>query len=332
MGDSMSRYQIQLFTEAKRLLQLAAEQEDLTQEARESYSKGINGLEAEIKQPSVLSQQDASGILPSDGLQSDLFSFVTNHNLWLSPYGYIDWDVTRHAGDTLYIEGIPAKTKNATELMRYVSFLNEIKNEYVLGRYFLFQAQYPSPMIDAVSKGVEFYKTYDYAIYDSYVQLLKSSLKQAVAVLDKIAYFLYDYCKISTPAQDKITFLSIWGDLSNKKLRKEFRKFENRHLFALFTLAVDLYSRGDWNSIIYHRNVVTHRFLILHNEPVDDQPNSDIPRKQLEDFRENTIHALQIAQVATMYLVLFVHHQTLEFAHENPTGHISAITPISRLD
>ncbi len=132
----------------------------------------------------MLGQQDAAGILPSNDLQSDLFSFVTKHNLWLSPYGYIDWEGTRYAGDSMYFEGIPAKTQNAEELMRYISFLNEIKNEYVLGRYFLFQAQYPSLMIDAVSKGVEFYKTYDYAIYDSYVQLLKSSLKQAVTVLD----------------------------------------------------------------------------------------------------------------------------------------------------
>ena len=232
----------------------------------------------------------------------------------------------------MYFEGIPAKTQNAEELMRYISFLNEIKNEYVLGRYFLFQAQYPSLMIDAVSKGVEFYKTYDYAIYDSYVQLLKSSLKQAVTVLDKIAYFLYDYCKISTPAQDKITFLSIWGDLSNKKMRKDFRDFQNRYLFALYTLAADLYSRGDWKSIIDDRNVVTHRFMILHNEPIGGQSNADVPRKQLQDFRANAIHALQIARVATMYLVLFVHHHTLEFARENPSGHISAITPIRRLD
>ena len=38
MGDSMPRYRIELFTEAKRLLQFAIAQQDLTQEARESYT------------------------------------------------------------------------------------------------------------------------------------------------------------------------------------------------------------------------------------------------------------------------------------------------------
>ncbi len=115
-------------------------------------------------------------------------------------------------------------------------------------------------------------------------------------------------------------------------MRKDFRDFQNRYLFALYTLAADLYSRGDWKSIIDDRNVVTHRFMILHNEPIGGQSNADVPRKQLQDFRANAIHALQIARVATMYLVLFVHHHTLEFARENPSGHISAITPIRRLD
>ena len=173
-------------------------------------------------------------------------------------------------------------------------FLNEIKQEYVLGRYFLVQSQMASELADAVDEGVTLvHPEFDFPIFfGTNIQLLQSALKQAVAVLDKVAYFLYEYCKLNTKP-DKISFLTIWGDLGNQKIQKGFQNYICPYLFALFTLARDLYKDGDWNTLIADRGVVTHRFMILHDSADETESVGDIPMRHLSDFLSNTVFALR---------------------------------------
>ena len=182
--------------------------------------------------------------------------------------------------------------------------------------------------MNSVSKGVDFYNTYDFARYDAYVQLLKSALRQAVGVLDKIAYFLYDYCEVKYLQTHQVSFRAMFKNNKSKDtMHDDLKSYENMYLLALFTLATDLGYRGDWKTIMDDRNIVTHRFMMLHEEPVELNPNKNIPRKQINEFRESTIHALQIARVATMYLVLFVHLHMADSSRGKPGSHISGITP-----
>ena len=74
-----------------------------------------------------------------------------------------------------------------------------------------------------------------------------------------------------------------------------------------------------------NRGIVTHRFLILHESPVDSQAYGEIPHKNIEDFRSDTLFALKVARAATMYLMLFVDEHGLLWSRQNPGGRMSAI-------
>ena len=331
MGDKMPHYRSALYSEAEQLVRQAIQQGGLTTEAREGYLRGVRVLATANESSPLVSQKSTQGISPADAAQNELFQFIAENDLWLSPYSAIASIANRYVGDSFFFSGIPADLPNEEKLNRYISFLNEIKNEYVLGRHFLFQSQTPSPAIDAVAVGVEFFKTYDHANYSPYVQLLKAALKQAVAVLDKIAFFLFDYCNLEANPSYKVkenvvSFLRLWeNSLTSGTLPCGFMGYENSHLFALFALARDLYNQGDWKSVMQDRHKVTHRFLILHDEQTDYQPNADIPRKQITQFRANALHATQIARAATMYLVQFVEEDVRNYARNNPHGFVSAI-------
>ncbi len=331
MGDKMPHYRSALYSEAERLLRQAIHHGGLTQEARDGYLKGVKVLATANESSPLVSQKSTEGLKPADAVQNELFQFIAENDLWLSPYSAIASIANPYVGDPFFFSGIPADLPNQEKLIRYISFLNDIKNEYVLGRYFLFQSQSLSSAIDAVAVGVEFYKTYDHANYSAYMQLLKAALKQAVAVLDKVAFFLFDYCNLEANPSYKVkenvvSFLRLWENgLTSGILPCAFMGYENSHLFALFTLARDLYSQGDWKSVMENRHKVTHRFLILHDEQADFQPNADIPRKPIAEFRANALHATQIARAATMYLVQFVEEDVRNYARNNPHGFVSAI-------
>jgi hypothetical protein len=192
-----------------------------------------------------------------------------------------------------------------------VTFLNEIKQDYVMGRYFLAQSQYQSPDVDAVDKGVSVFYPLDYSLYSTYIQLLKAANKQAIDVLDKIACFIHDYCKLRTPSPDRVNFRNIWGN--NHKVKHDLRPFASPHLFALFNLAQDVSERktwqGDWVYLYRHRNALTHRFLIIHEMQLADQTNKDIPRVKEHEFLTDTIFAFKVARAALVYLILFVEHR-----------------------
>lgn len=191
----------------------------------------------------------------------------------------------------------------------------------------LVQSQYASREIDAVDEGVSLFYPLDYSLHSTYIQLMKAAKRQAVVVLDKIAYFIYDYCKLTTPAPDRVTFRQIWG--GNEKIRLDFANFASPHLFALFGLARDVSKMGDWKTIYDHRDALTHRFLVIHDFQGVEQTNTDIPRATLHDFLNQTILAFKIARAAITYLILFVEDQE-HLAGQKNTGRTAPVfaTPV----
>ena len=313
-----------LYTESKELLESALQQSGFDARCTNWYGeralKQVNHamkLRKEIKEKSESANH--SGIQPKDDFQAFLCEFSATHDLFMSPISFLGEKEEPFYGDPVFISLMYPDARKRSKFDRYISFLNEIKQEYVLGRYFLVQSQYESSTINAVDDGVSLYReSHDNAVYNTYIQLLKSALKQAIAVLDKVAYFLYDYCEMTKPALEQITFLRIWGDLNNEAMQKAFKNYESPYLLALFTLARDLFKEGDWNPLIEYRGIVTHRFMILHESLKEDQINSDIPRGNIENFLSNAIFALQKAPAAVMYLILFVHHREISnMLHES---------------
>ncbi|NJL54426.1 hypothetical protein HC928_03970 [bacterium] len=268
----------------------------MTSEAKQGFKSKIEQITShsgctyrnEEMEPEKIESLD-----PQSDFHKFLCDFCVSHALFLSPVTMLGEDDRKFYGDPVFIEHMTVGLNERDKADRYVTFLNEIKQEYILGRYFLVQSQFSIPELDVVDEGVLLVYPLDYSLHSVYIQLLKASLKQAISVLDKVAYFLYDYCKMKTPASDKVSFLQIWG--GGDRLPKQLRSFENPYLLALFYLARDVAKSGEWNFIYQHRNALTHRFLVLHDMDLgQQQANSDIPRAQEDNFTNQVIFATKL--------------------------------------
>ena len=276
-----------LYLESISLFELALTQRDISKAAKNIFLEELGHLRQIVsshKDSKLIPEILPPGVEPKNRFQEFLCNFSFEHNLFLSPNSLLSAELSKFPGDPLFITSMYDEGEYAGKFERYISFLNEIKQDYIMARFFLVQSQIPSEIIDSIDEGVTLFYTLDYALYSSYVQLVKMALKQTIMVLDKIAFFIYDYCRLSKPSPTRVTFTGLWLKLDDGKIRDDLGEFKNPYLFALFTLARDLSKNGDWNYLQQFRNAITHRFLVIHSEDFIGDYNPDIPRHDIDDF------------------------------------------------
>jgi tetratricopeptide (TPR) repeat protein len=247
---------------------------------------------------------------PKSAFQEFLIQFCVTHNLYLTPAVFVGSNQTVVYGDPMFINHMVAPIDDNSKFERYVTFLNQIKQDYILARYFLIQSQYRSETIDLIDRDVALYYPIDYSLDGAYIQLLKASMAAAVNVLDKIASFVHDYCRVSSIADRDVKFRNIWSmPRTPYVLRPELGAKKNLLLTALLDLSLDVRKGGYYERVYEYRNALTHRFLVVHDILISPQENSDIQRVVLDEFVQDCILAMQIARAAVMYLVMFVNVQ-----------------------
>lgn len=294
------------YLESHRLLKKAL-QLPLSFDARKLFTEHINYLEHFIKQHGDMIPESIEFITPASDFHKFLCNFCAKHLLFLSPVTFLGEEEKTFYGDPMFIENMIVPLAENDKADRYVTFLNEIKQDYVFGRYMLVQSQYHLPNLDVVDEGVNLIYPLDYSLHSIYIQFLKAAMKQAISVLDKVAYFIYDYCKMSTTLKSKSVSFKIISNDRSPKMREILSQYENIYLFALHSLSRDLSKDGDWEDIYENRDALTHRYLVLHDIDLGErQANKDIPRENLDTFTKRVIHATKIARSAVMYLILFV--------------------------
>lgn len=293
------------YLESLFLLKKALEQ-PLTPEAGATFTRKLEQLKGILKDHGEMRPEEVKSLQPTSAFHHFLCEFCSKHGLFLNPVTFLGTGKRSNYGDPMFIARMYAPIEDKNKFDRYVTYLNEIKQDFVLGRYMLVQSQYESDEIDAIDEGVSLFYPLDYSLHSSYVQLLKTAMRLGIAVLDKVAYFIYDYCKLNTPQPERIDFRNIWG---NDKMRGDLAKFASPHLFALFGLANDVSKKRDWSTIYDHRHALTHRFLVVHDFQRFDQNNDDIPRVNLDEFLNDVIRTFKIARAAITYLILFVEYQ-----------------------
>ena len=146
IGATLPSYRNGLFSQAKQMLQSALAKPDITPEMKESFGTALEVIANPIELPAFVTQRNSVGIQPDSIFETHLFEFISQHDLWLSPFSSLFSASNYHAGDSIYFAGIPHNPSDPARLLQFMSFLNEIKNEYVLGRYFCFQSQFASPI------------------------------------------------------------------------------------------------------------------------------------------------------------------------------------------
>jgi len=193
-----------------------------------------------------------------------------NNRLFINPLN----DITRNsiaATDVLCTPGIVVKLD---EGLHYQGFYNQMKQEYVSGRYILYEGiTFKKPHFS--DKEVRLTNTLDYPAYSLGVEKVKMAFRVAYSIFDKIAFFLNDYLQLGISERD-VSFKTLWYKKRDRKtgLRDELMQRNNWPLRGLFWLSKDLFENTpgfteclepearELNSI---RNYLEHKYLKAHD-------------------------------------------------------------------
>lgn len=274
---------------------------------RHAFQKEYDSLTAVIQQRGSISPENHKNSNAKNKFHQFSRDFCVRHQLYITPATFVGKKNDVIHGDPMFISTMIVSLDDNISINRYITFLNQIKQDYVLARYFLIQSQYRSSIVDTIDQDVVLYDPLDYSIHNSYIQLLKISLKLTVDTFDKIAQFLREYCNLPTDQKKETNFRNIWiHDKEEKGLRPELVQRQNKFLFALYDLSIDLRKGGYFEDIYARRNAITHRFLVVHEMMTPDDNTIVTARISNDDLVKLTIKSMNLLRAAIMYLILFV--------------------------
>jgi len=237
-----------------------------------------------------------------------LRDFCFQHELYLTPTTLIGKEEHQFFCDPLFISNMKSDIQDTKKFDRYITFFNQIKQDYIFSRFLLVQSQYKAQYAEVIDRDVDYYYPLDYSLYSSYIEMLKVSYRLVVDTLDKIAFFVKDYCGIKSLSTRDTNFRNVFSTKNNPlELRSELKQFKNIYLFGLLDLALDM-RKGEYYEFVYDlRNAVTHRFVSIHSEIIlEKDKDVSVPNRNLDQFTNATIQVLQLLKAAITYLVLFV--------------------------
>jgi len=195
---------------------------------------------------------------------------------------------------------------NDNSYMKFSSYLNQIKQDYVLYRFLLVLSRWEGINLDFVDRRVTIIDTLDDSIHSIYVQLVKASFKGFYDILDKIACFVNDYLELGIP-ETRTSFSTVWySDVRTKSIAKKIENTRNHTLNALFNLHRDL--EGPSANLKRTRNALTHRFVNVRHLVKSEGPNN-----MTEDTLVNqTLELARLVRSAIIYLTYFVHVREMQ--------------------
>lgn len=192
---------------------------------------------------------------------------------------------------------------------RFVTYVNQIKEDYATARFLLAESQYDRPEVGAISDSTTFADRHGRLIGIK-TGLLKMSLEKSFNILDKVAIFVRDYFKMPLKV-NKAYFLShdLWKERypDHWGLRKQFAQAQNPSLFAIYDIYRDLFEYRDFRKIKHLRNAITHYFLVVENVPFKEERREEgIFYIDHESLVEETIRTMKLVKAVIFYLFNFI--------------------------
>jgi tetratricopeptide (TPR) repeat protein len=227
------------------------------------------------------------------------------------------------AQDILHLASLSSESSN--KIVSCVGFYNQLKQEYISARYFLYEGVHGGELHFA-DKDTNLENTLDYPDYSIYAEKLRMSLRMAYSIFDKISSFLQFYFGLSYIPDHKVGFGNVWYKSRGKnQIAPEFENIKNWSLRALFWLSKDL----DYFSNLYAedsiepgskelrdiRNDLEHDYLKLHKQKWNGRENEDRLRDERansfdrEEFEEKALETVKKARAALIYLSLAIGHE-----------------------
>lgn len=240
-------------------------------------------------------------------------AWALENNLFLNPLMAIG----PHAIAATDRMNLPSYVSPIGEPPTFIAWFNQMKQEYVAARWFLYQGTLPAKK-HFVDKNVFLANTLDYPAFGIQVEKLRASFRIAFGLLDKIAGFINAYYRVGMDPK-RVDIRNIWR--TNKgQVRSEFLDKENLALRGLYWLALDIIGDdpADQDSIAPEaaelkrlRNLLEHRCLVLREMDVDS-PMGAVETTAREDFEGHAMHILSLARSAIMYLAFSMRKEELD--------------------
>jgi hypothetical protein len=197
--------------------------------------------------------------------------------------------------------------------------LNRLKSEFSIARLLLYKsyAEANEQELETFDSEVVFVELFDGEEIGTKSEMLRTSFRLCFGILDKIAMAV---CKLFDldEENENIYFESFWKPKGNSEKKsnrwKKIIEIQNISLFALYTQAHDLNTNsGEWRKYKKWRNLLEHNFMILtdsKNDSTDkfniEMLNSFVERIDYNEFKERTLHLLQLTRSAIFNFTFMV--------------------------
>lgn len=313
--------------------------QSIFQNAKEAFAKDIRDIELVVNAEYLKQDDDFEEFsLGNDNSEIHYKKWVLNHSLFLNPLN----EVYKHsvvAHDVLLLPSMIAKKYSAPV---YQGFYNQLKQEYITARYFLYQYENYSEEIHFSDKGRKLVNTLDYTLHGLKYECLKNAFRMSYSIFDKIAYFINDYFELGIE-EKKVYFRTIWYE--NKAVKKCIEDLNNLPLRGLYFLSKDFQNVNgdacdvadpDAKMLSSIRNHLEHKYLKVHWIYTDEKDSQhDLFHDRLafsiteDDFKKKVMKALRSAREALIYLSLAV---TIEEKKKSKELGIGFSMPLSELD
>lgn len=283
----------------------AIKKDDLSPENLDNINKRIEYLE-ENYDKNILNKPHESELTLGEEVTLEGFSklFCLMNKLYLNTCNYCQ-KCNSAIGDTILLKGMVSKIDTEFEnspFLKYSSFLNEIKMNYVSSRLYLILSQHAYSNLDFIDDTVDLVNTLSYESQNINTQLIKDAFSNFYNILDKIAYFINDYCKLGI-GETSINFKNVWYSECNKnKIAFRNLNFDNDGLSALLDINEEL-RWGKENELTEPRNALTHRFLKVKSFSINEDEIDEM------ELYEKTLKLAKIVRNAIIYLMRLVDYE-----------------------
>lgn len=219
---------------------------------------------------------------------------------------------------------LPSMVIASAKAGSYHSFFNQIKQEYIASRLFLFEG-YSYTSEHYADKGVLKYDMLDSSVHSIQIEHMKIAFRMAYSLFDKISYFLNYYLDLGIK-EHEVNFRKIWFDRKGG-LRETFVRKRNLMFRALYWVSKDLFYDDeqykvvlelDASELVKIRNYVEHKSFRVYEqgllsaiapEMLSDKISYSISS---EDLYMKTLKVIKIAREAIIYLSLGIHWEERE--------------------
>lgn len=189
--------------------------------------------------------------------------FILDHNLYLNyDFGfYYDKESLKDSFFPSLTESLISKKSKKSSMSEksYFCFqvFNQVMEDFVTSRYLFYQAT--SNNFKEINKCTNYIYTFDYTMHSLSFGMLKSVFSCLYNCLDKSAHLIkYYFCSDEIDV-DKLNIYFEW--FTSKEFEKIIIENDNYQLLALYSLALDFKTNGQYHDLQTVRNRITHSFL-----------------------------------------------------------------------